>query len=61
MVKRNDRWSALSMSERADLIKLYVGNGVTSLNDIKKDYNSFGDGGDTEPNGQESKNGYQIG
>ena len=34
------------MSERADLIKLYVSNGVTSLNDIKKDYNSFGDGGD---------------
>lgn len=41
MVENKDRWSALSMSERADLIKLYVGNGITSLNDIKKDYNSF--------------------
>ena len=49
MVKRNDRWSALSMKERADLIKLYVSNGITSLENIKKDYNSFGDGGDTEP------------
>lgn len=47
MVKRNDRWSALSMLERADLIKLYVNNGITSLDDIKKDYNSFSDGGDT--------------
>lgn len=47
MVKNKDRWSALSMSERADLIKLYVGNGVTSLNAIKKDYNSFDDGGPT--------------
>lgn len=45
MTKRNDRWSALSMSERADLIKLYVSNGITSINDIKKDYNSFDGGG----------------
>lgn len=42
----NDRWSQLSMQQRADLIKLYVSNGITSLNDIKKNYNSFGDGGD---------------
>lgn len=48
MVKNKDRWSALSMSERADLIKLYVSNGITSLNGIKKDYNSFSDGGDTK-------------
>lgn len=46
MVKNKNKWSDLSMSERADLIKLYVNNGITSLNDIKKDYNSFGDGGD---------------
>lgn len=45
MVNKNDKWSALSMKERADLIKLYVSNGVTSLNDIKKDYNSFDGGG----------------
>ena len=45
MIKNKDRWSALSMQQRADLIKLYVGNGVTSLNDIKKDYNSFAAGG----------------
>ena len=48
MGNKNDRWSALSMSDRADLIKLYVNNGITSLDIIKKDYNSFGDGGDTE-------------
>lgn len=44
MVKTKDRWSALSMKERADLIKLYVDNGITSLDTIKKDYN-FSDGG----------------
>ena len=45
MSNKNDRWSALSMSDRADLIKLYVSSGITSLDDIKKDYNSFGGGG----------------
>lgn len=45
MIKNKDKWSQLSMQQRADLIKLYVDNGVTSLNDIKKDYNSFGEGG----------------
>lgn len=54
MVKNKDRWSALSMKERADLIKLYVSNGITSLSDIKKDYNSFGDGGDTEGDNSDS-------
>lgn len=40
-----DKWSSLSMRDRADLIKLYVSNGITSLDAIKKEYNSFGDGG----------------
>lgn len=48
MINKNDRWSALSMQQRADLIKLYVSNGITSLDNIKKDYNSFGDGGEKE-------------
>lgn len=48
MVKNKDKWSALSMKERADLIKLYVSNGITSLDNIKKDYNSFAPGGSIE-------------
>lgn len=48
MVKNKDKWSALSMKERADLIKLYVSNGITSLDTIKKDYNSFAPGGPIE-------------
>lgn len=51
MIKNRDRWSALSMKDRADLIKLYVGNGVTSLDEIKRDYNSFATGGNTENTG----------
>ena len=41
MKKTKDRWSALSMTERADLIKLYIQNGVSDLKAIRKDYNSF--------------------
>lgn len=35
----NDRWSALSMKDKADLIKLMVENGVTSLDDMRLYYN----------------------
>ena len=45
MVKRNDRWSALSMQQRADLIKLYIDNGITDIKGIRNHYNSFSDGG----------------
>lgn len=48
MVKRNDRWSQLSMKQRADLIKLYTDNGITSLDTIKRNYNSFAPGGPIE-------------
>lgn len=46
-MKRNkDRWSALSMKDRAALIDIYVKSGITDLGEIRKDYNSFGNGGD---------------
>ena len=45
MVKNKDRWSALSMSDKADLIKLYVEHGVTDINSIKEDYNTYAEGG----------------
>lgn len=40
-----DRWSQLSMSEKSDLMSLYIQNGINSLEEIKKHYNSFADGG----------------
>ena len=45
MVRNKDRWSALSMSDKADLIKLYVEHGVTDINSIKEDYNTYAEGG----------------
>ena len=46
-----DRWSALSMQQRADLIKLYTSNGITNIKDIRKHYNSFATGGPTKEKG----------
>lgn len=37
----NDRWSQLSIQQRADLIKLYVNNGITDLGSIRKSYNGI--------------------
>ena len=39
MVRNKDRWSQLSMRQRADLIKLYIDSGITDLNSIRDDYN----------------------
>lgn len=36
-----DKWSSLSMRDKADLIKLYVGNGITDIKVMKKDYNGI--------------------
>lgn len=38
-------WNKLSMSERAEYIKLGVKNGITSLDSIKEVYNSYAKGG----------------
>lgn len=38
-------WNDLSISEKNSLIQLYIQNGVTSLDKMKKHYNSFATGG----------------
>ena len=39
------KWDKLSMAERAKYIQLGVSNGITDLNDIRKAYNKYQDGG----------------
>ena len=39
MVRNKDRWSQLSMKQRADLIRLYINNGISSLAVMREDYN----------------------
>lgn len=55
MIKNKDRWSALSLKDRADLIKLYVDNGITNIGDIREHYNSFETGGPAEEGGYSDK------
>ena len=38
-MNNKDKWSQLSIKQRADLIKLYVESGIKSLDEIRKDYN----------------------
>lgn len=45
----NDKWGALSMSERASLVNTYVQNGISSLKEMKEHYNSFDEGGLINP------------
>lgn len=45
MVKNKDKWSALSLKDRADFYKIAVENGYTDRNEIIKLYNSFDKGG----------------
>ena len=59
MVKNNDKWSALSLKDRADLIKIYVDGGILDLNRIKEDYNKFDEGGDLDSDETRLKNATQ--
>lgn len=42
-----DAWDKLSLEEKAEMMRIAVGNGITNLADIRKKYNEFAEGGDT--------------
>lgn len=48
MTTKKDRWSQLSMQQRADFSNIAIKNGIRNRKDIIKLYNSFGDGGNTD-------------
>lgn len=41
-----DAWDRLSLKEKSDMIRSGVENGITKLQDIRKAYNEFAEGGD---------------
>lgn len=45
-----DAWDALSMREKAEMMKVAVRNGITKLQDIRDKYNEFAEGGEVEAN-----------
>lgn len=42
------KWNNLTLSEKSELMKLYLKNGITSLSDMKEHYNSYATGGSIE-------------
>lgn len=44
----NDAWNSLSLKEKAEMIRVAVKNGITSLPEVKEAYNKFADGGPKE-------------
>lgn len=55
-MENKDRWSALSMKERAEVINMCVRGGLLSPKDIREFYNSFDGGGYTETQLQQATN-----
>lgn len=41
------KWNELTMTQRNNLMKLYLKHGITSLDDMQEHYNSFAEGGPT--------------
>lgn len=44
-------WDKLSLSEKAQLMRIFVSNRITSLDEIKKQYNQYAEGGPTSSYG----------
>ena len=40
-----DAWDKLSLTEKAEMMKVAVSHGITNLQDIRKKYNEFAEGG----------------
>lgn len=45
-MKNNNKWDSLSIKDKADLMKLYVKNGINNLEEIRSHYNKFAEGGE---------------
>lgn len=48
-LKGKSAWDSLSMAEKAEMMKVAVRNGITTLPEIRAKYNDFAEGGDTNP------------
>lgn len=54
-----DAWDALSIPEKAEMMKVAVSHGIYNLNDIRQKYNEFAEGGDKEE--EVNTNTYSVG
>ena len=56
-----DSWDRLSMTEKADMIKAAVKNGIYNLSDIRQKYNEFAEGGSKVEEGEVNTNSFSSG
>ena len=54
-------WEKLNMSQRSELMSIYLKNGITSLDEMKKHYNSFAEGGSIDDPPPEEYEKYKYG
>ena len=52
-LKPETAWDALSMREKAEMMRVAVRNGITNLQEIRQKYNEFAEGGNTENDEEE--------
>lgn len=45
-MKNINKWDSLSIKDKANLMKLYIKNGINNLEEIRSHYNKFQDGGE---------------
>lgn len=56
----NNPWDNLSMKEKAEMMKVAIGNGITSLSEIRQAYNEFAKGGPLKKWTLEDEAGYRY-
>lgn len=47
-MNNKDKWNSLSLKEKSEIMKMAISSGVRNLNNIRKSYNSFAEGGQTD-------------
>ena len=47
-MNNKSKWDSLTLKEKSEIMKMAISSGVRDLNNIRKSYNSFAEGGQTE-------------
>lgn len=51
----NNKWDELSLTEKSEIMRQAVANGITNLNEIRQTYNEYADGGSMDSSITENK------
>jgi hypothetical protein len=48
-METNNKWDSLTLKEKSEIMKMAISSGITDLKEIRNNYNTFAEGGFTEP------------